>query len=292
MATFKVKAITVILLATGAMACSKQQPEQDTSVIQARLPQTIQSKVSMTAPQSGSGLILAWQSGDQLYVNGNGASGKFTIMDGFTAHEAQFEGQTIPTGPFTVLYPGQKYSSVTDIYTRSYEGQVQKGNGSTAHLEWNTIAEKIKDYTHLDLTEAKRNGVLELTCQLPENSGNPQYLSISTEEALFYKTNDSEGEKTNTLKLSFQDIDLSTDHNLTAYMMTSWNDVVIPAATKLNVLIYISETEQYKKKLSVPSGGVTIKGGMVNVIRLYQGTSGNFISTLEGFIWSDDNFWN
>lgn len=291
MAAIKVKFITMLLLAAGAAACSKQQPSVVTGTIDVRLPQNVQPKVSMSVPQSGTGLALAWQAGDQLSVCGVSSSEKYTISDGFTAHEARFEGPVVLQGPFSVLYPGQKYSSVQEINARSYEGQVQKGNGTTGHLEWNALASDLPDYTHINMGEALRNAVLAISAQLPETVASVKYVSVTAPEAVFYTTNDREGGKSDTIRLDFEDLDLSSDHTLRAYAMTSWNDVTLSPGTRLVVTIFVSDTEKYTKKLSVPAGGITISGGKVNVIRLYKDAAGNFNGNIEGFIWSDDNFW-
>lgn len=279
------KLMAALLSATLLASCSKE-PVLNEKTISASLPSD--TKVSMMPSETG--LSLAWQTGDKLGVCAGGTTKLYSIMDGFTAHEAQFSGEPLSGDRFTVYYPGQKYDGPEAIKARKYNVQHQKGNGSTAHLEWNAMLEECADYLHLNFAEARQNSVLMISLMLPEDVPSVEAVSISAGSDVFYLTNDAEGPMTNGMRLELEDVDLSS-HSLTVYMMLPWYDVALSAGTKLQVTVEAGGGGKYTKKLSVPAGGIVIRSGKLNIIRLYQDVSGDFASPLEGFVWSDNNFW-
>lgn len=289
MANFKVKTILTAALLSTLCACSKRQA--DIVTIKAVLPEQ-QSKVALERPQNAAGLALKWEAGDKLTIAGDNTS-VFTICDGFTEHNAEFAGTPVSGSLFTVLYPGEKYKSEQEILQRSYLDQVQDGNGSTSHLEWNAMLKDIKDYSHMSFSAGKRSGVLEVSVMLPQEVQTVESLSVSSKNPRFFTTNDPAGEKVSQMQLLFNNVDLSANHTLSAYMMTSWEDMSLPAGEVITVTVVVNSTLKFTKRLTVPAGGLIIKSGAVNVIRLYgDAASSNLNSNLEGFIWTDDNFWN
>lgn len=293
MANFKVTS----LIAAGAIsclvcACSKPvTPAADQTVIKAELPQT-ESKVALDKPAGGSGLALRWEAGDKLTVIGDNVS-VFKICDGFTDHSAEFSGTAVSGSRFTVYYPSDGYNTLEDILRRDYTLQRQNGNGSTEHLEWNAMLKDIADYTHMSFSQGKRSGVLEVSVMLPKEVATVKSLTVSSKTPVFYPNNDASQQKVSQLELQLENVDLSSDHTLHTYIMTSWEDMPLAAGEVITVTVVVDQTLKFTKRLTVPAGGLTLKSGAVNVIRLYgDAASSNLNSNLEGFIWTDDNFWN
>lgn len=290
MANFEITKLTAAVLLAAMCACSKQ--EDGNVTIKASLPEDAKQKVSLESPVSGSGMTLRWEAGDKLSVEGAGTS-IFTICDGFTDHEAEFSGTTVSGSSFNVLYPGDRYRSTADILARSYEGQVQNGNRSTAHLQWTAMLEGVADYSHLNFSKGKRSGVLSISAMLPDDVASVRSITVSAKTPLFYLTNDASAEKSAELKLDLAGVDLTSDHTLEAFMMTSWEDMPLPAGEVITVTIVVDDTLKYIKRLTVPAGGLVIRSGSLNLIKLYgDAAGGNLNTALEGFIWTDDNFWN
>ncbi len=289
MANLEVKTLFAAVFLSALCACSKQHAEN--VKISAMLPEG-NSKVAFERPEQGDGLALRWEAGDRLAVIGGNTS-VFTICDGFTGHSAEFEGSPVSGTSFSVLYPGSEYSTEQSILGRSYLGQVQDGNASTSHLKWTAMLGGIADYTHADFSAGRRSGVLAVSAVLPEEVTEVRRLVISARTPVFYTTNDPASPKVTDMELELRNVDLSADHTLYSYMMTSWEDMYLPYGEVLTVQIVVNPELRYTKRLTVPAGGLTVRAGMVNVIRLYGDTaSSNMSSNLENFIWTDDNFWN
>lgn len=286
MATTQVR---ILVAAWGALVlagCAKEPAgsPDGTATIRATIPASMQSKVSMTP--SGGGLALAWQSGDVLRVVGE-QSQLYTIQPGFSAHIADFSGTPVDGSGFTVYYPGQRYASVQDLRARSYASQLQDGNGSTAHLEWNALYENVSDYAHLDFSQARQNGVICWRIELPEDAAAPTAVALSADRVLFPQTNAEVPAKGQSWSLSLSHISLASDHVLYAWMMIPWTDVPLPEGTILSVSVRLSDGKEYSSSVSVPAGGLTIRSGRVNAFRLYKSEEvDHFDAGLEGFTWT------
>lgn len=264
-----IAASAAIFLAAGCQDLNDiEQPSEsiDRNIITASIPENIASKVAMNAPASGKGLSLAWEAGDELTVIGE-TTEQFTIAEGFTAHNAKFNGQEVGGESFTILYPGQTYKAVEEINAVSYLNQTQKGNGNTDHLFYHAMIQT-PDYTSLDLSGARQNGVIKFLFQLPSEANVVESVTLSATDDIFYSTNDLDGEKTNSLTLDLEDVDVSaSEQMLTAYMMISWNDVALPAASKLTITVNMPDSK-FEQVLTVPETGLTILSGKVNTFGL------------------------
>ena len=270
-----------------AVSCAKEtqtpvEPGKGISTIKANISSDV--KVSLTAPESGKGLALAWEAGDQLTIIGNSTE-TFDIKEGFTAHEAEFEGTDVAGSSFTVIYPGQTYGSEAEINARSYTSQTQTGNGSTAHLEWNAIFSGLDDYSTLNFAESedytfKQNGALKFHLQLPDDFTTVEYVSLSASDAIFSASNDPQGTMVSELKLNLSGVDVSESSQiLTAYMMVSWNENQIPAGTELTVNVKGEQDQAWTKTFTVGEDGFSIAGGKVTSVKL------------NGSDWEEPLFW-
>ena len=238
---------TLFILAAMALAfsCAKEiapetLPAGEKVTIRVSMPEEPLSRVSLTEAADHQSIALAWEAGDKISVNG----GEFTIKDGFSAHEAEFEG-TEPAGtPYTIIYPG-KYASIDDFNARSYEGQAQSGNSSTAHLEFNAALVGVSEYAEPkfdpDWATDKggsliQNAVIQMRLQLPEGVTDANFVTLSASREIFPITN--EGDlfvKEQTLTLS--DITLPANRILEAFMMVSAAGVTIQDNDELTVIV-------------------------------------------------------
>ena len=241
------------------------------TLIRADIPEEI-TKVSLTPGESGVGLNLAWEAGDQLTVIGNSTE-QFTIDEGFTATTAEFSGNPVEGSSFTIIYPGQTYQTVASINARSYTSQVQIGNANTDHLEWNAMIENVSDYSGLNFAGAKQNGALKFHLQLPADFTKVYSVSLSAPSAIFSIDN-GDSDKVSELTLTLKDdastdgITLGSDKILTAYMMVSWNENAIAAGTELTIKAQGDQQDPWTKVKTVGEDGFTIAGGKVTGLKL------------------------
>lgn len=286
MANTQVKILTTALLALVLSACGKEAaaPAAEGSLIRASLPASLKSKVSMT-PASSGGLALSWQNGDALRVVGE-SSELYTICPGYSAHFAQFSGTPVSGSRFTVLYPG-KYISAQQLRERSFAGQTQSGNNSTAHLEWNALFEDVSDYSHLDFSQALQDGVLYWRIELPEGAAAPVAVTLSSEQAILPQTNEGTAVMGKSWTLLLSGVSLSSDHLLHAWMAIPWTDVKLPEGISMEVSVLLADHTLFSRIWSVPAGGLTIRSGQVNVIRLYKSADVDHLDAgLEAYSWT------
>lgn len=258
--------------------CSKtnEVAERTQVTITANIEDT---KVSLT--QGEEKLVLSWEEGDAINIIGT-TTEKFTIKSGFTAKSAEFTGNEVTGSSFDIVYPSD-YATKDAITARSYTGQVQNGNGSTAHLEYNAIIEGAADYQEISFakgaTGVKMNGALKLVVKLPDDVTAVSSLKLTAPSAIFYTTNGTSATSAS-LSMNFTNTTIGTDHILTAYMMTSWQDVTIPANTKLTLDVTAPEQNSYYSKSFSCATAQTISGGATFVIDISSATT--LAYTLKG----------
>lgn len=238
------------------------------TLINAEIPPVVSTKVSITAGDAP-GLSLAWEAGDGLRINGS----LFSIVEeGMTASKAGFTGPSLSGDSFTVLYPGT-FADEAAWKARGYTGQVQTGNGSTAHLSWNAKLTGLSSYGALFFAEMPgqdfvQNGVVKFSFVLPERFSGLESIDLTFPEAVFPTTNDPDGEKVATLSIGLQELGLSADNRMvTAYMMVSPQEISLaPGSTYTLVLNGPDNQEQIEK--TVGEAGLVIGGGRVTVLSL------------------------
>ena len=276
----------VVLTAIGlVLSCAKETPAPEEkpvdpqeevvtypSVIKAGIPEEM-TKVALKDEDLGNGMSLAWQADDKLRVivtAGGDGNEQFTIKAGYSATSAEFEGNPVVGTQYTVFYPGT-YADVDAINARSYTSQIQDGNGSTAHLEWNAIETGVGDYSSVSFSN-KQNGALRFKLQLPDAFTKVKKVALKASSAIFSTTN-AGNVLTDELVLTLKDgsndyITLGGDKVLTAYMMVSWNDNTIPGNTDLQIEVWGDPELPWVKTKTVASTGYTIAGGKVTNIKL------------------------
>ena len=282
---------TLITLAIAALSLScvkEKSPEATPSANKVTVKVSIaDTKVSMTEASDHKSMALAWQDNDAISINGE----NFTIKDGFTAHEAEFEGTAPASDPYTIIYPG-KYASISDFNARSYDGQVQDGNSSTAHLEYNAALVGVSSYAapKFDPDWASDNGgslvqnaVVQMRLQLPDGASAPTAVALVASNAIFPTTN-AGGAFSKQMVLSMKNVVLPANRIVEAYMMVSAAGVTIADGEALTVAV-VTPDATYVRELTLSAQ--TWTGGGQYTLQLKDFNVHNFdintVADLEMF---------
>lgn len=268
-------------IALSAISCAKESEnhvndgQKNRITITASLPDELVTKVKFEA---GASVIKpSWEQTDVIrIISETGKSETYSIKE-INGKTATFEGNELEGTSFTAIYPGN-YETAEALGNRSYTGQVQKGNGSTAHLQLNAMAAGLSDISNISFADAgaKLNGAVKLYVKLPEYVTSPKEVSLSADSDIFF-TDNAGSAKSNSLGLSLENVDISVDHIFTAYLMSSWTEAVIDAGTELTLTVK-AEGVSIKKSFSIESS-VNLAGGHLNIIQL---NAENWNTALEG----------
>lgn len=268
-------------VALSAISCAKEGEDQVNDgtkkkiTITASLPDELVTKVKFEA---GATVIKpSWEQTDVIrIISETGKSETYSIKE-INGKTATFEGNELEGTSFTAIYPGD-YESVEALGNRSYTGQVQTGNGSTAHLQLNAMAAGLSDISNISFADAgvKLNGAVKLYVKLPEYLTNPKEVSISAASDIFF-TDNAGTAKNSSLGLSLENVDISADHIFTAYLMSSWTEATIEAGTELTLTVK-ADGVSIKKSFSIKNS-VNLAGGHLNIIQL---NAENWNTVLEG----------
>ncbi len=163
---------------------NKDDEPQPVITITASIPEDIDTKITITEESNYSLAKIAWENDDQIRVIGSTTSSIFDIdpssisMDGKQATFTLRDGQTTPDGSsFIILYHPENPTSPTEFDGKSYDGQIQDGNGSLAHLNCAMKLEGVDAYNDISFSSdwaAAHNGslvqnsVLQMLLKLPE----------------------------------------------------------------------------------------------------------------------------
>lgn len=220
-------------VALSVISCAKESEDhvndgtKNKITITASLPDELVTKVKF---ESGASVIKpSWEQTDVIrIISETGKSETYSIKE-INGKTATFEGNELEGTSFTAIYPGD-YESVEALGNRSYTGQVQKGNGSTAHLQLNAMATGLSDISNISFADAgaKLNGAVKLYVKMPEYVTSPTEVSLSSDSDIFF-TDNAGSAKSNSLGLSLENVDISADHIFTAYLMSSWKEASIKA---------------------------------------------------------------
>ena len=268
-------------VALSVISCAKESEDhvndgtKNKITITALLPDELVTKVKFEAGESV--IKPSWEQTDVIrIISDNGKSEIFSIKE-INGKTATFEGNELEGTSFTAIYPGN-YETAEALGNRSYTGQVQTGNGSTAHLQLNAMAAGLSDISNISFADAgaKLNGAVKLYVKLPENVTRPKEVSLSSDSDIFF-TDNAGSAKSNSLGLSLENVDISVDHIFTAYLMSSWKEASIKAGTKLTLTVK-AEGVSIKKSFSIEKS-VNLAGGHLNIIQL---NAENWNTVLEG----------
>lgn len=268
-------------VALSAISCAKESEDhvndgtKNKITITASLPDELVTKVKFEAGVSV--IKPSWEQTDVIrIISETGKSEIYSIKE-INGKTATFEGNELEGTSFTAIYPGD-YESVEALGNRSYTGQVQTGNGTTAHLQLNAMATGLSDISNISFADAgaKLNGAVKLYVKLPENVTSPKEVSLSAASDIFF-TDNAGSAKSSSLGLSLENVDISADHIFTAYLMSSWTEASIEAGTELTLTVK-AEGVSIKKSFSIKNR-VNLAGGHLNTIQL---NAENWNTVLEG----------
>ena len=210
-------------VALSVISCAKESEDhvndgtKNKITITASLPDELVTKVKFEA---GASVIKpSWEQTDVIrIISETGKSETYSIKE-INGKTATFEGNELAGTSFTAIYPGN-YETAEALGKRSYTGQVQTGNGSTAHLQLNAMADGLSDISNISFADAgaKLNGAVKLYVKLPENVTSPKGVSLSAASDIF-STDNAGSAKSSSLGLSLENVDISADHIFTAYLM-------------------------------------------------------------------------
>ena len=268
-------------VALSAISCAKESEnhvndgQKNKITITASLPDELVTKVKFEA---GATVIKpSWEQTDVIrIISETGKSETYSIKE-INGKTATFEGNELEGTSFTAIYPGN-YESEEALGNRSYTGQVQTGNGSTAHLQLNAMAAGLSDISNISFADAgaKLNGALKLYVKLPEYLTSPKEVSLSADSDIFF-TDNAGSAKNSSLGLSLENVDISADHIFTAYLMSSWTEASVEAGAELTLTVK-AEGVSIKKSFTVEKS-VNLAGGHLNIIQL---NAENWNTVLEG----------
>lgn len=257
-------------VALSAISCAKESEDhvndgtKNKITITASLPDELVTKVKFEAGVSV--IKPSWEQTDVIrIISETGKSEIYSIKE-INGKTATFEGNELEGTSFTAIYPGD-YESVEALGNRSYTGQVQTGNGTTAHLQLNAMATGLSDISNISFADAgaKLNGAVKLYVKLPENVTSPKEVSLSAASDIFF-TDNAGSAKSSSLGLSLENVDISADHIFTAYLMSSWTEASIKAGAELTLTVK-AEGVLITKSFTIEKS-VNLAGGHLNTIRL------------------------
>lgn len=268
-------------VALSVISCAKESEDhvndgtKNKITITASLPDELVTKVKFEA---GATVIKpSWEQTDVIrIISETGKSETYSIKE-INGKTATFEGNELEGTSFTAIYPGN-YETAEALGNRSYTGQVQKGNGSTAHLQLNAMATGLSDISNISFADAgaKLNGAVKLYVKMPEYVTSPTEVSLSAASDIFF-TDNAGSAKSSSLGLSLENVDISADHIFTAYLMSSWTEASIETGTELTLTVK-AEGVSIKKSFTVEKS-VNLAGGHLNIIQL---NAENWNTVLEG----------
>ena len=257
-------------VALSVISCAKESEDhvddgtKNKITITASLPDELVTKVKFEAGESV--IKPSWEQTDVIRIISETGKSEIYGIKEINGKTATFEGNELEGTSFTAIYP-ENYETAEALGNRSYTGQVQTGNGSTAHLQLNAMADGLSDISNISFADAgaKLNGAVKLYVKLPANVTSPKEVSLSSDSDIFF-TDNAGSAKSKSLGLSLENVDISADHIFTAYLMSSWTEASIKAGTKLTLTVK-AEGVLITKSFTVEKS-VNLAGGHLNTIQL------------------------
>ena len=261
------------------VGCVREQVDPSSvpqMTIRVSIPSSPVSKASFSVPGSGEGLHLAWQDGDAIRVidymdETNNA--KYDIQPGFTDHVAFFSGPVISGSTFNIICPGT-YTSIDDADAGD-PSLTQSGNGSTSHLVFTAMLEGVSeaDLSSIDFNQEwvsnhgctlYRGGIVKLILTLPDEVTAPKKVEMTLDDGVMIVMSRS---------LNITGVSLTSEHVLTAYLQSSWEDKDF---TNITVKVTDADGTVYKASRSAVDP-VTMMAGYQNIIVMPGSTGTAFV---------------
>ena len=234
---------------------------QDLITIKAELPEGATTKAGAHV-----GFSWYWGEGDKIAVTGAEDTQIYTIQDGFTPKYAEFVGRPVAGDAFTIAYPEK-------AATADWSGQKQTGNDSYAHLKYAAELAGVDSYLSFafnpDWAAAhngtlRQVGVMKMVIALPDTVTAVTGVSISAEDALFFKGNGDA--RVNKLELAVENGAPDASHTFVAWFTTSWNEAVVPSGTTLVVTVK-TKGDPISKEVTFTNESVLLSG-KVNIFNV------------------------
>lgn len=251
--------------------CTREMPLAGDELVTVNASIAPSTRVAFTPEESA--MKLSWEASDALRILSSTGSESYAIVSGFTAHEASFKGKEVKDGPFTVLLPG-KYASVAEMEARDLSQQVQKGNGSTAHLEYDAVLTGVRDCASIGFSpdwaaangaEFRENGSLCLKITLPYGTHSASKLTLQSSDKCFFSSNASSSE-TDVLTLDLQDVTVAEeDHLLTCFLDLGFSGAKFSSGSVIMVTVTTDIGRLFK---SFRPGAKTLTGGKMYTVEL------------------------
>ena len=243
------------VLASCTKEAGNQLPApQDLITIKAEMPEAVTTKAGAHV-----GFSWYWGEGDKISVAGAEDTQVYTIKDGFTPKYAEFVGKPVAGDAFTITYPEK-------ATTADWSGQKQTGNNSYAHLKYAAQLSGVDNYLSFAFNPdwaaehggtLKQIGVMKMTIALPDTVTAVNGVSISAEDAIFYKGNGDT--KVKKLELAVENAVPDANHTFVAWFTTSWHEVTVPANTVITVSVKTKGTA-IEKEVTFTKESVLMSG--------------------------------
>ena len=236
------------------------------------------TKAGFTVPGSGEGLHLAWKSGDVIRVISGATSAVYEIQPGFTDHVASFSGPVVAGDSFDIVVPGT-YASAAEAEAGISSSLTQSGNGSTEHLVFTAKLTGVSkaDLPEIAFTDAwvaahagtglKRGGIVKMVLTLPNAVKEPGKVVLR-----------GFGDD---IAVNVTGVSLLSEHVLTVYAQSGWDDIAIAAGTDFHVDVIDSDDTRYTVSKTVVSPA-TFKAGAQNIFTITDGFSEQLFYGGEG----------
>jgi hypothetical protein len=258
--------LLLTLAATALLAaCVKEAPaperQREMVTVTASVPEA--TKVAFE-DAADNGLSLSWEDGDCLRIISGSESGRYDILDDFEEHKARFRGPEVTGEKYNILYPGT-FESVEEAAEFDFAGQVQNGNDNKDHLRYITLLEGVdtkEDICFSDEWAAahggtyKQNGVVKFVLTLPNRLTSPQKVQLTGLEK--------------EVSLKVKNVTLTSSHVLTAYALTPWENIAVPAGSNLSVIVTDAQGGTWRRDFSVAKE-TALQAGVQSVFRITKG---------------------
>ena len=232
------------------------------------------SKTALSPSENA--IAVSWQETDAVRVGNGTVSSVFSILPGFSAHAADFEGPALSgEGPWTIIYPAE-YQGLAEIGQDSLIVQTQTGNGSLSHIRYRTVLEKVEDYSSFAFTGewAAGNGatlyspnILRLDISLPSGVHTIERIELSANRDIWPKTCHNGG-KCGKICLSLSGIDLAEGERLQAYFDLGFDGVNMADGTFINISLITPGGLYFK---IIAPGARKMNGGKMYIFDINSG---------------------
>ena len=277
MLTFRslIPALCLTALMTLSYSCKKDEPGQGGGDV----PGTdISIKASLVSPLPGTRaslsdmMALKWKKRDAICVIGE-TTETFTITDTKYSETGNFAGKAVAGSSFTLIHPAI-YKTPAALESKSFENQIQFGNGSTSHIEYFAMLSAVSSYKDVSFSSEWAQahggrfcqaGVWQLRLAAPTGMTTLSSLRIEAPGEVFCTTN-AATPKSRSLSINVDGVDVSGDDDKTfvVNLAISIQGISLSASDQLTLTMTDSDDIVWSRTLT--PGSLTIPGGCVTTL--------------------------